>query len=332
MRSPQIELVQGAAAATREQSAISARDADRGRETLQRIGGLIGDSTSTAARIAALVDHQLDDVQSVDGSLREITAGSGAIEDQARAVAIRQLELSAGTERASQVIARFDTGGLVPRLHRRCQQLAGDLGAVLEGVVESAAVTLDDILDLAYERSHGDLVTRFAHIFDVSRVGLEGFDPPKYHTAYDALVDREMMSHLDALLAEEPGLEFALPFDLNTYAPAHNSIYSRDITGDRESDLAGNRTKRLFLDSRALLRAARMDLGVELPARVLTRSEIRGAGATLSEQPASRSSFLLQTYTRDTGAVLTGLSVPLFVHGHRYGSAYIAWNPERLRS
>lgn len=68
-----------------------------------------------------------------------------------------------------------------------------------------------------------------------------------------------------------------------------------------------------------------------LPARILTRAEIEHAGAVLAEQPRERSPFLLQTYARDTGVVVTGLSVPLFVHGHRYGSAYIAWNPERLR-
>jgi hypothetical protein len=60
------------------------------------------------------------------------------------------------------------------------------------------------------------------------------------------------------------------------------------------------------------------DVGVELSGRMLTRAEIRSAGARLTE-PAVGRSFLIQTYARDTGAVLTTLSVPLYVEGERYG-------------
>jgi methyl-accepting chemotaxis protein len=42
--------------------------------------------------------------------------------------------------------------------------------------------------------------------------------------------------------------------------------------------------------------------------------------------------FLLQTYARDTGAVLTTLSVPLYVKGERYGCVCLGWDPEKLRS
>ena len=68
-----------------------------------------------------------------------------------------------------------------------------------------------------------------------------------------------MMERMDAVLAAEPRLTFALPFDLNAFAPAHNSVFSRDCTGDPQQDLAINRTKRFFLDSAALTRAARME-------------------------------------------------------------------------
>ena len=83
--------------------------------------------------------------------------------------------------------------------------------------------------------------------------------------AYDAVVDRAMMARMDAVVAAEPGLAFALPFDLNAYAPAHNSSVTKAITGDPAADLAGNRTKRFFLDSPALTRASRMELGTQLP-------------------------------------------------------------------
>jgi methyl-accepting chemotaxis protein len=106
---------------------------------------------------------------------------------------------------------------------------------------------------------------------------------------------------------------------------------SRDITGDPAQDLAGNRTKRFFLDSPALTRASRMELGVKLPSEVLTRQQMASRGAVLTEPARGTRAFLLQTYARDTGAVLTTLSVPLYVKGQRYGCVCLGWDPEQLR-
>jgi methyl-accepting chemotaxis protein len=140
-----------------------------------------------------------------------------------------------------------------------------------------------------------------------------------------------MMARMDAVLTAEPRLTFALPFDLNVYAPAHNSNFSRDWTGEPGKDLAQNRTKRFFLDSPALTRAARMDLGVKLPPRRLSRAEIERSGARLTEPRDGKRGFLLQTYARDTGAVLSTLSVPLYVKARRFGVVTLGWDPEQLR-
>ncbi len=328
----QMDTVQQAASVARQRAAESAQDAGGGLEALERITTMVTGSTATATRIAALSDQQLGDVHAVDETLRAITAGSAEIEQQTRAVSARQLDLSAGTEAASRVIARFDTGGLLSRLHRRCHDLSLELRAVFEEAIDSGRVTLDQVLSLEYEEATGALIQRFARLFDVSRAPSTGFDPPKYHTPYDAAVDLQLMERMDAVLAAEPGLTFALPFDLNVFAPAHNTIVSQDITGDPAADLAGNRTKRFFLDSPALTRGSRMELGVELPAKVLSRPELQRSGARLTEPRQPGRPFLLQTYARDTGAVLSTLSVPLYVRGQRYGAVVLGWDPDKLRA
>lgn len=327
----QMRIVEQAAATAREQSAASALDADTGRDVLERIGTLVTDSHETVRQIAALAGAQRADVTAVDANLHSITEAGAEIEEQAHAVAARQSDLAAGTERASVVMSRYDTGGLISRLRTRCEGLAHELREILEEAIDSRQTTMSRVLDLRYEEAKGAKIQRFARLFDVSRADPGGFSPPKYHTAYDALVDRQMMLRMDAVLAAEPALTFALPLDLNAYAAAHNAVFSKPISGDPAADLAGNRTKRFFLESGALTRAARMDVGVELPGRMLTRAEIRSAGARLTE-PAAGRSFLIQTYARDTGAVLTTLSVPLYVEGERYGSVVLGWDPERLRS
>jgi methyl-accepting chemotaxis protein len=75
-----------------------------------------------------------------------------------------------------------------------------------------------------------------------------------------------------------------------------------------------------------------MALGVDLPGEILTRAQISAAGAQLREPVGGHRRFLVQTYARDTGAVLTTLSVPLYVHGQRYGCVCLGWDPERLRT
>jgi methyl-accepting chemotaxis protein len=101
--------------------------------------------------------------------------------------------------------------------------------------------------------------------------------------------------------------------------------------GKSQRDLEYNRTKRFFLASPAMLRASRAELGIELPARAVSRRELRALGARLAERDSERSSMLVQTYARDTGALLSVLSVPLYVHGERYGTAMLIWDPEQLR-
>jgi methyl-accepting chemotaxis protein len=330
----QMQEVVSAAATARDQSSQSAAGADAGREVLERIGGLAGRSDQRARQIASLASQQLADVSAIDTNLRAITAGSAEIETHVGSVAAAQLESSAASERASTIIGRFDTAGLMSRLRARCEGLAADLQEVMEAAIDSGHVNLHDVLALRYTEAKGPLIGRFSRLFDVSNADPAGFSPAKFHTAYDAAVDRQMMERMDAVLVAEPGLTFALPFDLNAWAPAHNTTFSRSITGDPAVDLVGNRTKRFFLDSGALTRASRMELGVQLPVEMLTRAQIRSAGARLSRQTGRDTDhpFLLQTYARDTGAVLTTLAVPLYVKGERYGCVCLGWDPEKLRA
>ncbi len=328
----QMHEVVSAAAIARDQSAQSAAGAGAGREALEHIGGLAARSDERARQIATLAREQLADVTAIDANLQAITAGSAEIESHVGSVAAAQLGSSAATERASRIIGRFDTGGLISRLRARCEGLAADLQEIVEAAIDAGHVSLAGVIELRYTEAKGANIARFGRLFDVSAADPAGFSPAKFHTAYDAAVDRQMMERMDAVVQAEPGLTFALPFDLNAYAPAHNTIFSQAITGDPARDLVGNRTKRFFLDSGALTRASRMSLGVDLPAEVLTRAQIRSAGARLSTHGAGDHSFLVQTYARDTGAVLTTLAVPLYVRGERYGCVALGWDPEQLRS
>jgi methyl-accepting chemotaxis protein len=329
--SGEMKSIQRAADAARERASASAADSDAGRAALENIAMLLERSSESASVLADRAAAEREDAEHVADDLSAMTASVADIRARSSAVAADQLELSASTERASRTLVRFRTGSTVDRLHARCHVLAGELRQILEDAIESHQVSLAQVVALDYEELRGPQIRSLQTLFDTSQVPDGGFSPPKYATAYDRIVDVAMMERMDAVLAEEPGVTFALPFDLNVYAPAHNTPFTRDWTGDPERDLIGNRTKRFFLDSAALTRAARMDLGVALPARRVSRRELEQAGAQLRETPDAARSVLLETCARGTGAVLSTLSVPLFACGERFGVVTIGWDPEQLR-
>src|SRR5262249_27221284 len=153
---------------------------------------------------------------------------------------------------------------------------------------------------------------------------------PKYHTAYDALVDRELQNVCDGVLAREPRLLFALAIDLNSYGPTHNRRYMQDMTGVPDKDIAGNRVKRFFTDQNVLVRGARVGLGAKAAGlgHRSSRADFERAGCDLRASPAQREAFMTQTYARDTGAFVTVITVPVFVHDRRWGAGLVGWTED----
>ncbi|MDN0074075.1 methyl-accepting chemotaxis protein [Crenobacter sp. SG2303] len=138
------------------------------------------------------------------------------------------------------------------------------------------------------------------NLFDQQYQRVPGTEPAKYRTSYDAKVEGELQPLFDRLVREVDGGRFCLMVDSKGYAPTHNSFLSRPLTGNTEKDLAESRDKRLFNDAVSL----------------------RAAGNTKS--------FLLQTYARDTGEILTELDLPLSVGGRHWGALRFGFNPEKL--
>jgi methyl-accepting chemotaxis protein len=131
------------------------------------------------------------------------------------------------------------------------------------------------------------------NIFDKNYKQIPNTEPPKYHTAYDTKVEKELQQIYDSALNKIEGCVFSLCVDSNGYAPTHNSKYTK-------GDPSQTRDKRIFND-RTGIRAAR-----------------------------NQSPFLLQAYARDTGEVLNDLSVPLYVDGKHWGCFRIGFDPNVL--
>jgi len=132
-------------------------------------------------------------------------------------------------------------------------------------------------------------------LFDTFYIPIPGTDPQKFHTQYDQLVDGILLAILDSCLALDKRFIFVVAVDRNGYLPTHNSKYSQPLTDDWDHNTKWNRTKRIFNDR-------------------------TGLAAARNKQP-----YLLQRYSRDTGEIMTDLSVPIMVQDQHWGALRIGY-------
>ena len=160
----------------------------------------------------------------------------------------------------------------------RIEALSGAklIGKVMEEAIDNGVFTVKDAFDQNY-------------------VPIPGFDPEKYHTKYDSYLDKAILAMEDEFLKDD-SVVFAVAVDVNGYLPTHNTRYQKPITGDRQKDLVGNRTKRIFNDP-------------------------VGIRAAQNKEP-----LLKQIYHRDTGETMWDISAPIMVKGKHWGGFRIGFS------
>jgi hypothetical protein len=133
-------------------------------------------------------------------------------------------------------------------------------------------------------------------VFDENYLPIPGTDPQKYHTRYDSYLDVTILAMQDASLEKDSQCIYSVLVDRNGYLPTHNSRYQQPLSGDKEKDKVGNRTKRIF------------NTPVEL------------AAASNSSEP-----LLIQMHYRDTGEKVWDISAPVFVNGRHWGAFRVGY-------
>lgn len=137
-------------------------------------------------------------------------------------------------------------------------------------------------------------------IFDQRYQPIPGTQPAKYHTSYDARLEQQLQHVYDRVVEQVQGGRFCLLVDNNGYAPTHNSFYSKPATGNPQQDLVNSRDKRIFNDPTGL-KSAR-----------------------------NKHPFLLQTYMRDTGEILSEIALPVMIGGRHWGAIRVGFDPGTL--
>jgi methyl-accepting chemotaxis protein len=165
--------------------------------------------------------------------------------------------------------------------------------------------TLDHVISKARSyRDHcqkkmAEMYANGVNIFDRNYVAVPNTNPQKYTTAYNRQFDAEFQSYFDSILDDLNGSIYAVTLDVNGYLSTHHKKYSQPPVGRYEVDVVNSRDKRMFNNG---------------------EMEIRRAKNTTP--------MLLQTNMRDTGEILTDISIPIYVDSKHWGAFILGINPD----
>ena len=259
----------------RELAGAADRQVDELAAAFRESRELMGELTASAADQQAGLIAAREALTRIEG----VTLNNGTLVDELTRDAGDLSQQSDFLDDAVRVF-RLDPEPLGTRRHRQVFDLAAGAAHAVQTVLEDAV------------RKRRLSV---AQLYDEHYVPIAGTDPIKYHTHFDGLTDEILPPVQERLLAENEFLVYAGAVDRNGYFPTHNRRFTQPLTGDRDRDLAGNRTKRLFSDR---------------------------VGLTCGRHTAP---FKLQAYRRDTGELMFDLSVPIRACGRHWGGFRIGY-------
>jgi methyl-accepting chemotaxis protein len=267
-----------------------------------------------------LVEHtqaENDDINNYIGATRQVV--------QRSAVGFQEMvaEFERTSEQLVQIVGAMDrlnaTNGNVHAAVAQLQQLSAEVSGSMQSSQQSTATlakatesvqeltsrfkigrgTFDYNVECArkYRDAVQDqlagLLNRGVDIWDRDYRPIAGTDPQKYEVAYLRAFEQEVQRILEDYLALLKGGIYTLVVDTQGYGPIHNLKFSKPLTGIYETDLVGNRTRRIWSDP-------------------------TGQRAGRNTEP-----LLVQTYARDTGEILSEINLPIVVGGRVWGNVRV---------
>lgn len=167
----------------------------------------------------------------------------------------------------------------------------------LDAAISRAGRCRDRVLQVITELRNAGV-----NMFDRSYRPIAGTNPPQFLTGYTQRLAELAQGACDKLVKDTPGGKVAFIVDTQGYCPVNNSWFSKKPTGDPTLDLVGSRDKRMFTDP----------------------SGMRAAGNTRR--------FLLHTYVRDTGEIMTEIDLPIVVDGRHWGTLRLGFDASVMLS
>lgn len=240
-------------------------------------------------RASGHFESMIGDFESTNDKLAEIAVHILQFAESNTGINDRVTQIYADSQSIDQrmqhsATATRDLSGVAERVQTMLGKFVLGHGA-LDAAITRASQCRDILQERLAELHRGGL-----NLFDQSYQLIPNTDPKQYLTRYTERFAQVCQEECDKLTKGTKGGKVSFIVDNKGYCPVNNSWVSQKPTGDRATDLPVCRNKRMFADPIGL-RAA-----------------------------ANTQRFLLQTYLRDTGEIMTEIDVPFFFEGRHWGN------------
>ena len=248
-------------------------------ESFSEITTLMLESAKAGELISITLNEQNQSTQELSGSIENVHQFLASKAQDTEAVSNKANELSKSTESIFVLLSEFETGSITDVMAAQAQKAAKQVSDTFEQAIKAGKITEQALFDFSYQP-------------------IANVEPTKYNTSFDSFTDQVLPDIQEPLLAQFGEMIYAGAVDINGYFPTHNKCFSKPLTGNKELDMVGNRTKRIFDDP------------------------------TGSRCGKHQDKFLLQTYKRDTGEIMHDVSAPIFVNSKHWGGFRIGFKAQ----
>jgi methyl-accepting chemotaxis protein len=250
-------------------------------------------------RASGHFETMIVDFESTNGKLADIAGHIQQFAESNTGINERVTQIYADSQAIDQRMQHSATATRdLSSVAERVQALLGKF-VLGHGVLDAAisrASACRDILQTRLSELHKSGV----NLFDQNYKPIAGTDPKQFMTSYTERFAQICQEECDKLTKGTRGGKVTFIVDTKGYCPVNNSWVSKAPTGDRTIDLPVCRNKRMFSDPIGM-RAAK-----------------------------NTQRFLLQTYLRDTGEIMTEIDVPFFFEGRHWGNLRMGFDAALL--
>ncbi len=249
-------------------------------ESFSNIASAVSKSSDAMEKIRGFLDGQVESVGQITSSISHVLDSMKETSTSGQSVSEKAMTVSNSAERIFELLIDFEVDTFDKTIIDEAKQAVEQIQSLFERAVEDGRMTME-------------------RLFSKNFRPIPNTNPQKYHSEYDEFTDRELPKVQEPILKRHPEVLYAVAMDTSYYVPTCNDYLCKPLTGDYETDLVNNRTKKKY-DDRC------------------------GKRASENVKP-----FLLQTYKRDMGDVMHDLSVPLHVNGRHWGCFRIGYKPHQ---
>jgi len=254
-----------------------------------------------------LINDDIRDTRTVversAGEFQKMVTDFERTSDQLNQIATAMEELTATNGQVHDAVTQVHSlSGEVTASMKASEQSTIKLATATEGVQElvSRFKIGRGAFDYNVDQGHAFRAAVIAKFEELAKSGINlwdqnyrpiaGTNPQKYDVGYVRAFEQQLQPLFEQYMQAMKGGTYAIITDVRGYAAIHNTKFSKPLTGDYQTDLVGNRTRRIWDDP-------------------------TGQRAAKNTEP-----LLLQTYARDTGEILSELDMPIMIGGRHWGN------------